>query len=377
MTLLTSLASLWSVAAIPTYLLDEGFTGRVEITETRMGRGLAAASDFLPGDEVLSVPLRHIVSLDTLDTVTSLSNFSLPESLLALEMPDVLASILAASRHSETFISKLLPQEPSHPLTVFGPEDWEFAESPLYCAFATQSLLNDNAWPLFDAEEEMLKDADVLSRSMYQAVDDLDVCPTAAALQRERDWELNEPIASCPGWMGGQGLVDELYESHPYPSWRRFGSLRNAERTKIRRSLIAGAGTGKAVLAHLEHYAPQEILAVDFSKRSLQMAKRQLLALSVTNVTFLHCDLTILERTSLGTFDVIESIGVLHHLADPSVGFAALRRLLAPKGVLVLGLYSRVARRSLPVMRQLAAQAEQAAQSKEQFRDWLVQGAIV
>lgn len=203
-------------------------------------------------------------------------------------------------------------------------------------------------------------------------MDDLDVCPTAAALQRERDWEVNEPIASCPGLMGG-GLVDELYESHPYPSWRRFGS-RNAAaagRTKIRRSLIAGAGTGKAVLAHLEHYAPQEILAVDFSKRSLQMAKRQLLALAVTNVTFLHCDLTMLDGT-LGTFDVIESIGVLHHLIDPSIGFAVLKRLLAPKGILVLGLYSRVARRSLPVMRQLAA-----AHSKEQFRDWLVQGAKI
>lgn len=138
MTPVTSLASLpWfvaAVAAIPTYLLDEGFTGQVEITtETRMGRGLrglAAASDFLPGDEVLSVPLRHIVSLDTVSTLSNFLPESLLESLLALEMPDVLASMLAASRRSETCcLSKLLPQEVSHPLTVFGPEDWEFAES--------------------------------------------------------------------------------------------------------------------------------------------------------------------------------------------------------------------------------------------------------
>ena len=196
--------------------------------------------------------------------------------------------------------------------------------------------------------------------------EDLDFCPPAAALKAERQWELNESIASCPNWMGGKDLrVDELYTSHPYPSWRRFGSLKSG-RQKIRKSLIAGAGTGKAVLAHLEHYEPDEIVAVDLSKRSLQVAKRQLLALGVKHVQFLRCDLTSLE----GTFDVIESIGVLHHLPDPSVGFAALKRLLAPDGIIVLGLYSRLARRSIPVMRQLARHS-----SKEQFRDWLVQGS--
>ena len=196
----------------------------------------------------------------------------------------------------------------------------------------------------------------------------LDLCPPAAALQAEREWELNESIATCPGWMGGKDLrVDELYTSHPYPSWRRFGSLTNdrTARTRIKKSLIAGAGTGKAVLAHLEHYQPEEIVAVDLSKRSLQVAKRQLLALGVKNVTFLQCDLTMLE----GQFDVIESIGVLHHLPDPSVGFASLKRLLAPDGIMVLGLYSRVARRSIPVMRELAQQS-----SKELFRDWILQG---
>lgn len=140
-------------------------------------------------------------------------------------------------------------------------------------------------------------------------------------------------------------------------------------KTKIKRSLIAGVGTGKAVLAHLEHFRPEEIVAVDLSKRSLQVAKRQLLALGIKHVTLLQCDLTTLPGHFHVQFDVIESVGVLHHLPDPKVGLASLKRMLAPDGVLVLGLYSRFARRSIPVMRQLARET-----APEKFRDWLVQG---
>ncbi len=239
------------------------------------------------------------------------------------------------------------------------------------CAFATQALLNDYAWPISSDEQELLKKAEDMVRSMYYPVDSmhLSFCPVATALQRERRWEIDEAIPSC-GYTGDT-RVDELYTLHPYPSWRRFGSLKSKQK-RVKRSLIAGAGTGKSVLAHLEHYSPDEIVAVDLSRRSLQVAKRQLLALGVKNVTYLQCDLTkmaSLDSSSIGKFDVIESIGVLHHLPDPSMGFAVLKHLLAPEGVLVVGLYSRFARRSIPVMRELAQQS-----TKEHFRDWLVEG---
>ena len=110
------------VSAIPKYLLDEGFTGSVDIAETAIGRGLVATSDLGPGDEVLSVPLRHLVSVDTVKLNESMEISDLP-------MADALASILAASRYSKTFlISQLLPTEVSHPL-FFGPKDWEFVDS--------------------------------------------------------------------------------------------------------------------------------------------------------------------------------------------------------------------------------------------------------
>ena len=47
-------------------------------------------------------------------------------------------------------------------------------------------------------------------------------------------------------------------------------------------------------------------------------------------------------------FDLIEAVGVLHHLADPFAGWRVLLSLLRPGGVMMLGFYSDVARRELP-----------------------------
>ena len=235
----------------------------------------------------------------------------------------------------------------------------------LRCAFAAQALLNNFSWPV-DAEEHLAlsSTSDSLVRAMFLPAKIMTSrCPRAEALQSEREWEEQESIEICPYWkVAEEPSIQELYSSHPYPSWRRFGFMASEKRKSIKRTLIAGVGTGKAVLAHLQHFNPEEIVAVDLSKRSLQVAARQLLALDIRNVVLWQCDLTTLQ----GQFDVIESVGVLHHLPEPAAGFAAMKRLLAPGGTLILGLYSRMARRSIPVIRDLAGDA-----SYEQFRTWL------
>ena len=58
------------------------------------------------------------------------------------------------------------------------------------------------------------------------------------------------------------------------------------------------------------------------------------------------------------TFDRIESVGVLHHLADPKAGWRVLLSLLAPEGVMRVGLYSDAARRSIVEARALVARRE-------------------
>jgi SAM-dependent methyltransferase len=60
------------------------------------------------------------------------------------------------------------------------------------------------------------------------------------------------------------------------------------------------------------------------------------------------------EPSWSGRFSVIECCGVLHHMADPFAAWRDLLACLAPGGIMLIGLYSAVARRDLDVLRQEA-----------------------
>jgi SAM-dependent methyltransferase len=107
--------------------------------------------------------------------------------------------------------------------------------------------------------------------------------------------------------------------------------------------LIAGCGTGQRSIAMAQKFGASHMLAVDLSLASLGYARRKAGELGLPIV---HGQADILEIESLGRqFDLIESLGVLHHLADPWDGWRRLLSVLRPGGVMLLGLYSESARR--------------------------------
>ena len=55
------------------------------------------------------------------------------------------------------------------------------------------------------------------------------------------------------------------------------------------------------------------------------------------------------------TFDIIEAVGVLHHMKDPREGWRMLARKLRPGGVMSIALYSRIARRGIQAVRDWAS----------------------
>ena len=61
------------------------------------------------------------------------------------------------------------------------------------------------------------------------------------------------------------------------------------------------------------------------------------------------------------SFDVIESVGVLHHMADPEAGWRELCALLRPGGFMRVGLYSEAARRDIVAARKWIAERKGAA----------------
>ena len=166
-------------------------------------------------------------------------------------------------------------------------------------------------------------------------------------------------------------LVGGQYEENPYPRWVRAPSIDDAVSfdaflaselglesarfpNKHRRIdvLIAGCGTGQQSIQTAQRFPAAKILAVDLSAASLAYAKRKTLELGIANIEYAQAD--ILRLGSIGkTFDFIQCVGVLHHLADPVAGWRVLRSMLRPGGVMHVGLYSELARRDIAAAQEL------------------------
>ena len=119
--------------------------------------------------------------------------------------------------------------------------------------------------------------------------------------------------------------------------------------------LIAGCGTGQHAIETAQRFVGASVLAVDLSLASLAYAKRKTVALDRSNIEYAQAD--ILKLGALGrTFDLIESSGVLHHLADPLAGWRVLLSLLRPGGFMMIGLYSEIARAEIVKTRAFIAE---------------------
>lgn len=161
--------------------------------------------------------------------------------------------------------------------------------------------------------------------------------------------------------------VAAMYEANPYP--RRVGVHRpppvpldatlgsvglTAPARRPLQVLVAGGGTGQHPLQTATRYLGVEVLAVDLSRRSLARAQRVAEAHGLSDVRFAQADLLALGSLDR-RFDVIESVGVLHHLADPLAGWRVLRGLLADDGVMRIGLYAERGRADVVAARALVA----------------------
>jgi SAM-dependent methyltransferase len=163
-------------------------------------------------------------------------------------------------------------------------------------------------------------------------------------------------------------IVQSQYEELSYPRWLdmrrsrkvRFDTLLRKNYPHftppdflngLTRVLIAGCGTGQQPIAAALGRENTEIVAVDLSRRSLAYAVRMARKSGVDNIRFLQADILGLSQLR-ERFHVIESVGVLHHMADPMRGWRVLTDLLVPDGLMKIGLYSEQARASVVAARQ-------------------------
>jgi SAM-dependent methyltransferase len=164
--------------------------------------------------------------------------------------------------------------------------------------------------------------------------------------------------------------VQAMYEENPYPRWRavryrgveplikRFRALCPGEPEPDWPSpvpvLVAGAGSGQHPIQAAMRMPEASVLGIDLSRTSLGYGARMAAQIGVPNLRLAQADILALDVLD-ERFALIECAGVLHHLADPMAGWAVLRRLLRPDGLMQISLYSELARASVVAARELVA----------------------
>jgi SAM-dependent methyltransferase len=168
--------------------------------------------------------------------------------------------------------------------------------------------------------------------------------------------------------------VKAQYESLPYPPRDPEDERRGLQNTWLgwlprinhygfagRRSfenarfLVAGAGTGDATIFLAEQLRDRgaEVVSLDMSRASTDIAKARARVRGLTNIRWVEASLLDLPGLGLAPFDYVDCSGVLHHLADPDAGLRALRAVLKDDGAMGLMVYARCGRTGVYQMQEL------------------------
>ena len=166
--------------------------------------------------------------------------------------------------------------------------------------------------------------------------------------------------------------VQRLYDTYPFPpeplldspppgyNWRwnwlaayNFCTGQKPTKEDIR-ILDAGCGTGVGTeyLVHLNSNA--FVVAVDLSAAALAVAQERCKRSGANQVEFHHLSLYDVEQVA-GEFDLINCVGVLHHLPDPVRGIQSLAAKLAPGGLMHIFVYGELGRWEIRLMQQAIA----------------------
>lgn len=355
---------------------------------------------------VLTQP--DIASLTAQDANTPRRRFGAKEALVLAGDP-LLINQLCAAPNVDPTLEHVLTETRRWLLQAVckGAQGPGYGLLQLQAALARQCFLNEYVFFCRDDEAEQAETArrvlsTALARDAAVVPELLLVVASYGALYRvphaarllDRDWDpavqavlmqqIREPDEECalratiacpvPVRDPVSCAVQAQYEDNPYPRWAGLARIAGpsgagagclvdhlrsifpftpiGDAPPLADILVAGCGTGRHALETAQQFAPARVLAIDLSLSSLAYAKRK--SPGGEGIEYLQMD--ILDVPSIGrTFDLIEAVGVLHHLSDPLAGWHALLSCLKPGGFMKLGLYSRLARRKLEGARTLIA----------------------
>ena len=207
---------------------------------------------------------------------------------------------------------------------------------------------------------------------MIAAWRDLLACPACRG-SLDPDWRCSAcgiafsapdgvPALRLPGDSRTERVRD-FYTETPFPnyppqaslSWLRaraaqseFARLLDAAVAPDARIVEIGCGTGQMSLFLAR--GERRVIGADLTRASLLLGADAARRFGIDGVTFVETDLTS-PALRPGSFDLVYCSGVLHHTPDPRASFARIVELARPGGMIVLGLYNKVARLPLRVRR--------------------------
>ena len=180
---------------------------------------------------------------------------------------------------------------------------------------------------------------------------------------------MSQPAEFTPPALDVAEQVQDFYDRYPYPppvesldqyrrAWQDQGKRRadyhlfwpDRSYQEDHSVLIAGCGTSQAA-KHAVRWPAAQVTGIDLSVTSVRCTEELKRKYNLTNLQVYQ--LPIDRVTELRTtFDQIVCTGVLHHLADPDAGLAALRGVLKPDGAMHLMVYAPYGRTGIYMLQE-------------------------
>ena len=148
--------------------------------------------------------------------------------------------------------------------------------------------------------------------------------------------------------------VETMYMRYPYPSpstesiqtnellnLLKIFELENGIKLENIKFLDAGTGSGHRITNVAQHYSKCDFLGLDISEKSLEIANVLKNKKKLENIKFRKANI-MNNISSLGKFNIVLCMGVLHHLSNPSKGLENLLSTLKKDGIVFLYLYGKL-----------------------------------
>ena len=148
--------------------------------------------------------------------------------------------------------------------------------------------------------------------------------------------------------------VKNMYKKYPYPSpstdisqtnellnLLRIFEIESNIKLENKSIFDAGSGSGHRITNVAQYFKKSSFLGIDISENSLSIANKLKKLKKLQNIKFQKYNIMNGVKT-LGKFDLVLCMGVLHHLSNPKKGLQMLTKTLKNDGIIFLYLYGKL-----------------------------------